>query len=261
MTPIKRNLALTAGVIAVSLFSSMLWLINRGIYLIGLSTVTADAKSAPEGLINLITLIASANPWILGVLAVLGIAVQLWMAYQVVRFTDEARELHGDLKNLPMRMTSLESSFQEFTGKFDDLVRFASNTAKAAIQRQRETADIEPELARLFDMQQRLRLASSNPEIGWDQWHRQSRDFIEAFAALRPLIHENLLTMMEQREIFSPKGGRSPVRHFQTMESFGAQWGQAYAEFEDRAMELIAVKANIERKMELATVPELLIKP
>jgi hypothetical protein len=261
MTPIKRTLALTAGVIITSVGLTVLWIVNRGIYLIGLSTVTADAKSAPAGLIDLLVLIASADPWILGTLAVAAIGLQFWMTYQVVRTTDAAKILHEDLKHLPMRMTSLESSFREFTSKFDDVVRFASNTAKAAIQRQRETADIEPELARLFDIQQSLRLAGNAPEIGWDEWHRQSREFIEAFAALRPLIHENLLTMMEQRSIFSPMGGKSPMRHGQTMASFGPQWGQAYSEFEDRAMELIAVKANIERKMELATVPELLIKP
>lgn len=42
---------------------------------------------------------------------------------------------------------------------------------------------------------------------------------------------------------------------------FGPEWGSAYSEFEDRANELVAVKANIERKLTFATIPDLLVKP
>lgn len=255
-----RNLAKTAGVIATSLFFVALWLLNRGIYIIGLSTVTADAKSAPEGLLNLVSLIASADPWILGGLAAAAVAVQFWLAYQAVSFADEARTLHDELNTLPRQVETLRQDVNRFTAKFDDIVKIATNTAKAAVQRQRETAEIKPELERLFDMQQALLLSDCQPEKGWAEWHQRYSEFIEAIEKLYPLIHESLLSSMERKSIKSLANKNHPFDISQSNTSFGNQWGPVYLKFQAYAEELVAIKANIERKMELATVPDLLVE-
>ncbi len=114
--------------------------------------VDGRCGDSPLGLVKLLLTIAS-WPWeVLASLATIGVLTLFRQVYQIFSYMDEAKKIHEEVKNLPAQMESLRSDLTAFTARFDDIVKFAANAAKDALQRQRETLDIQPELARLFSL-------------------------------------------------------------------------------------------------------------
>ena len=241
-----------AIVIGISFAAFALLIINRGVWLVGISTLTDDAGTASDGLIKLLIIIAS-WPWeVLALLAIFGVLTLFWQVYQIFRYMDDAKTIHNELRNLPMQMMTLQSELSAFTSRFDELVSFASNTAKEAFDCQRAVDDIMPDLKRLEDMRAALAIGDGQGPVNWTEWGADFHAFRAELEAFLPRVVPQLVTIYEARKIRSPLGGLPASRRASNRMVYGQEWGNLYADFEEAADILRGYSGTIESKLEIA---------
>ncbi|HEY9056853.1 MAG TPA: hypothetical protein VIN77_06850, partial [Aurantimonas sp.] len=89
---LKTAILMAVGSTAVTVGAALFLGVNRLLWFIGVSTVAVDAPGAAAGFVDLLLIIASWNPWVLGAIAAFALGWQVWMVFQIIRFMDEGRK-------------------------------------------------------------------------------------------------------------------------------------------------------------------------
>lgn len=109
----KRTLAAALFTAVGALLLWLLFFINRGIWLVGVSTVVDDFPNTLDNIAKIIVLIASLPWWVLLPLAMLVTAFWVWQTYQVFRNLDLAEDKIAKVDGVVAAFARLEISIND----------------------------------------------------------------------------------------------------------------------------------------------------
>lgn len=255
-----RTLTMALGSLGVTIGLVGLWIINRLLWLVGLSTVTSDAPNAPKGLLELLTAIASMPGWALGVLALAAIGVQVWLAYNVLAQLDdnksalwEASSVKQDFARLNMVVSSeshgVKSKLDALTANVAEVHREMDRNRSMQFVANQNLLLWTILAERLYEKASKLELSpgQADPKVGWAEWEHLYEIWVLEFEQWVALFNVDPLGAAVQERFSSMAGSHEKQRLLET-HKISSERLQLYFKFHEKRKALANFHSMVLKK-------------